>query len=140
MDELSEFSNLVDGNTENLNEIVKILPRHPNDLNKGIMLGQSLSGEMVARVELLEDLTEVVSKSFVSGGSGGSGSGASRGLLSSISSWLNSIKSKIKNKISSTFWNIVNNLQNPENWTITGNAGFQMMGLSGTVDLSVTYE
>lgn len=108
-----------------------------------VLLALSEAGEMVAEVEYVESLVvppgPVVADGGIGSGGGGGGGGGG-GLLQRITNWLNGIKSKIINKISQTFWDIVNAHKNASSWTIEGEAGFGMLGLSGTVGVGVTFD
>ena len=96
-----------------------------------VMLGLSEAGEILADVEHVETLLRASEPTRGDGGSG---------PLRAITSWLNSIKSTVINTISRTFWDIINAHRNPKSWTINGNTGFGMLGLSGTVGASVTFD
>jgi len=60
--------------------------------------------------------------------------------VNAVQNWLTRhLRPKIR-KISQHLWNLVSGLTNPASWTVTGDTGINLLGLSGNVGLSVTFE
>lgn len=75
------------------------------------------------------------------------GLSASTGTRSRVAKAVNAVRGWLRRhlqpkirKISQHLWNLVSGLTNPASWTVTGDAGVGLLGLSGNVGLSVTFE
>ena len=59
-------------------------------------------------------------------------------LVKKVQGWLSKLKQKIK-KISSHLWQLISRLLTPKSWTIHGDTGVSILGLTGNVGISITF-
>lgn len=153
---VSEFLETVENNAEDIDVVADLIDPETGgsretvdpeseEFTELVLFALSEAGEIVAEVEYIESLVTPSGPMMADGGAGGSGGGGGSGsggggLLQRVTNWLNGIKSRIISKISQTFWDIVNAHKNARSWTINGEAGFGMLGLSGTVGVGVTFD
>ncbi|MFB6354309.1 MAG: hypothetical protein ABEJ92_09505, partial [Halobacteriales archaeon] len=96
-----------------------------------VLLGSlRAAGDMLAEVEALQAIVSARDSSA---------SGTIAAAVSKLTGWLKQLKQRIKSKVSSKLWSVVSSLQSPDSWTITGDAGASLLGLSGTVGVEVTF-
>ena len=66
-------------------------------------------------------------------------SNAAKGIINTALGWLsNHIKPLIK-KISSQLWSLISHMITPKSWTVQGQTGVSLFGLTGNVSIGITF-